>query len=743
MNYQEEDTEQPGLISDESQPENEAGITASAEPAQTKANATAQLKLSKREKDRIGRRIEEDFLNAIADHQSRMERFTSYYLRWRSRVGMEGGAEGKSNFNVPLVKSQVFLKWAKEIDAVLGDDAEIVSVPTGPADQADVGMQGRYMTWRVFKSMAITSKLATFIFRKNLFGRAHAYSPYCIETFEIPGDPVPQIDFDGPGFEPLWPDDIIVPAEDAQTIHDFSFVIRRIRLTPDELLAGEEQGIYSGVTENWEAIYRQAESNSRQRDASSEGVKKAKDAAEGVLYEGSLSGHQTLEVFEWYGRRRMLKGRGDGGEDNFARREKKETEIVVRYIKDLELVIGAQRLADIYPRMRNRRPFVEASMVKDGSYWCPGLAELLEDIEVELTVVDNLTVEAGEMTIGPPIGYQPGDGFDPDTFRYEPRMAIPMANPGSMKVIDIRPNLEYAVNRKQDLMAMSERLTGQTDMNVGRSPDRPNSPRTLGQTQLYMGAGDVRGSLETFMLREDLRLMLQHFWEIDCEYASSSQFFRVTEEQAKGLFETSQGGATMTQKERAGKMDFDLRFATGAHSREAVKQQKLQLYQVDLTNPLIATNPRALWHVTNEVHKAMGDDNFNRLVQEPPDTLPKTPDQEWALALQGKEIFVHPADLDDQHIQRHLSQVFEASQAPAQDRDPDAIAKMLEHIKETQAAKIQKQQAQAMANALAPMLGQLMGAGGQPGAPGQASPDLAGGAGFMQGGAPGGGLQNA
>jgi hypothetical protein len=695
----EQDDEQPGLTSEE--------------PEQFTANATTQLKLSKRERDRIGRCIEDDYYTAIGDHEIRMERFTGHYLRWRARVGMEGGAEGKSNFNVPLVKSQVFLKWAKEIDALLGDDAEIVSVPTGPSDQANVHKQGRYMTWRVFKSMGITSKLAVFIFRKNLFGRAHAYSPYKVETFDVPGSDVPEIDYDGPGFEPLWPDDIIVPAEDAETIHDFSFVIRRVRLTPDDLLEGERQGIYTGITEHWEEIYRAAESNSRQRDSSSETVKKAKDLAEGVLYEGSLSGHCSLEVWEWYGRRRMLKGKLDGAEDNFDRREKKETEIVCRYIKDIQLLISAQGLADLYPKMRRRRPFVEASMTKDGSYWCAGLAELLEDLETELTVVDNLTVEGGEMTVGPPIFYQPGDGFDPDTFRYEPRMAIPTANPQNVKTLDLRPNLEYAVMRKQDLMAMTERLTGQTDMNVGRAIDRPNAPRTLGQTQLFLGQGDVRGSLETFMLREDLRLMLQHFWEIDCQYASAQQFFRVTEEQAKGLFDTKDGGAVLTAKERAGKMDFDLRFATSAHSREQIKQQKLQLYQVDVTNPLIQTNPRALWYVTNEVHKAMGDDNFRNLIPEPPDTMPKTPDQEWALVLQGEEIYVHPEDIDDFHLQRHLAQVFEASQAPPQDRDPDAIAKMLEHIQQTQQAKIEKAQAQAMASALAPMIGQLMpGAGG-------------------------------
>jgi len=67
------------------------------------------------------------------------------------------------------------------------------------------------------------------------------------------------VDYEGPGFDPQWPDDIIVPVEEVDSIHDFSFVIRRYRVRPDDLLQGEEEGRYQGITENWEQILNLAQ----------------------------------------------------------------------------------------------------------------------------------------------------------------------------------------------------------------------------------------------------------------------------------------------------------------------------------------------------------------------------------------------------------------------------------------------------------------------------------------------------
>ena len=47
-------------------------------------------------------------------------------------------------------------------------------------------------------------------------------------------------------------------------------------------------------------------------------------------------------------------------------------------------------------------------------------------------------------------------------------------------------------------------------------------------------------------------------------FAPEAEFFRVTEEDADGLFDVKDGGAWMTSEERGGRYDFDIRFATNA-----------------------------------------------------------------------------------------------------------------------------------------------------------------------------------
>ena len=249
--------------------------------------------------------------------------------------------------------------------------------------------------------MKIPNRAAVFNFRKILFGRTHAYSPWVRETFDVPtidGDIQEAVHYEGPGFDPLWPDDFITPAEDVQSLHEFSFVIRKVRVAPDDLLRGEGT-LYQNITENWDSIVA-VSSSRRRRDLRDDRVKQEKDIAEGVLYEGNLSAAHCLTMYEWYGKWRKLKGK-DAAEGNTAAREKFESDIVIRYLPDLNLVVGVQDLAQMYPAKKNRRPFVEASLCKDGSYWSAGFGELLEAAERELTANHNMASRAGKFSRRP------------------------------------------------------------------------------------------------------------------------------------------------------------------------------------------------------------------------------------------------------------------------------------------------------------------------------------------------------
>ena len=663
------------------------------DPRSVKADAP-QLKLSKNELNRLAIRVREDYNADISDHQARMRRFTRYYQLWRKRSDIPAfGEEDTSNFRVPLIQWQVYSKWAKEHGALFGSDAEIVARAIGPDDQRRVRKVARFMTWRAFHSLKIVNRAAIFNFRKILNGRVHAKVEWIRDTFEVPtkgGGLQECVHYDGPGFEPLWPDDFIVPAEDVTSVQEFSHVIEKMRRTPDQLLRGEDEGRYQGIRNNFDDILHYAKEKKR-RDWQGEDVKREKDLAEGVTYEGALSAADCLTVHRWFGKWRMLTGRGDAREDNLARRDPYETDVLVTYLPDLDLIIGVQNLAEMYPLTKQRRPFVEAALVEDGSYWSPGFGELLEELEDELSVNYNLATEGGQFSVGPVILYKPASGFNPDTFEYRPHTAIASEDPAGVRVVDFKGDVSTTVIRGQELITYGERVTGQTDMNIGRTQDRPNAPRTARQTVALLEEGDVRASLETSALREHWGDILTWMWSLEQMYGSPRTFFRVTEEEAGGMFPVARGGTHLDEADRTGRYDFDLKFATSATARETKKQEQLALYQLDLQNPLVVNNPRALWTVLNNIHKAFGDERFRDIIPEPPALdAPIKPIDEWTRMLEHEDVYVNPQDNDQMHIEDHNRRLTDSASDP--NRDEDAYRRMemhvIEHIRAMQQKKL-------------------------------------------------------
>ncbi len=643
-----------------------------------------QLELSKNELGRLADRIDEDYYAALADHDTRMARFQSYYKRWRGRVEPPAiGEEDEPNFRIPITQWQVSSKLAKSMASLFGDDAEVNAKPIGPNDQKLVRKISRFATWRVFNSMKIVNPATIFEFRTILNGRAHAYAPWHRDTYWVPtpkGGEKEVTYYEGPGFFPLWPDDFIVPAEEVQTLHEFSFVMRRFRATPDELLRGEDADRYQGITDNWSNICNQAASKIRRDTRGGDQIKREKDIDEGVNYEG-LSPGNSLQIHQWYGKWRMLKGRKDASATNYDGRKRFESELVVSYIPELHLIVSVQDLAAMYPRAKNRRPFVESSLTKEGSYWGPSFGEVLEDIETELTINHALAGKAGQFSVGPILVYRPGTGFDPEDFEYQPGIAIASDDPAGVRLLQITADLQYPLANQQELIAISERVTGITDQNIGRTQSTPNAPRTARQTMALLEEGDVRASLDLSVLREDWGVILSHFWHLEQMYGQERTFFRVTEEDSGGLFQVAKGGAFLSRDETEEDFDFDLKFATNAWSKETNKQNQLSLYQLDLQNPLVAQNPRALWMVLDRIHKAFGDDRFSDLIPEPPDLgMPVKPQEEWTRMLQGEDVNVNPLDNDAVHLLDHNKRLAEAQMDP--NHDVEAYQKMVAHEQE-------------------------------------------------------------
>lgn len=713
---------------------------------------STQIKLPAEEIEQLKRRIEDDYSRSKGDHYRRMERFARAYRSWRARVdddSVRAGDGDKPNFHMPLIKWHVQSAVAAHIEALFGPDADITAEPTGPVDAKIVRKVSRYMRYTFMSRMNATLDVAAFEFRRVLLGRAFAYIPWVRRTHKHGTTGEEIVAYEGPRWINLNPDDVIVPSEEVASIHDFSFVIRRSVETFDELVIGEQAGRYQNIAQNRKALLEYADEHRVRYDRTGAETREHQDEAEGVNRADSLSGRNGILVYHWYGRWRMLRGKAGAAELDLEKRETTETDLVVKYIPELKLIVGVQDLRQLYPEHDHPRPIVEAALLPDGSYWGPGFFELLEEIEREMTAVNNLGVKAGEMSVAPPGFYSASTGIEPEKWKLEPGILYPVDDPRAVNFPQMRADLSFPIAYGQELKTVAERLTGRTDLNMGRTQAGPNAPRTLGQTQLLLEQGDIRSAFDLRTLRESMRGILRHIWELSLEYLGEHAFFRITEEEAGGLFSVHQGFASLDAADRTGHYDFDLTFATSRIGKEALKERQLALYQIDIANPLIVNNPRALYHVTAALHRAFGDEQFERLVPKPPDDeLSLPPDEEHTLMLQGEDVSPRPGDNDQDHLVAHDRKIKQLQQESANGGgDPDGLRRLVQHYHEQIAQLQQKRLMQTlMADVqknIPALLGGL-GGGGAGGAMGGAMGGLGGGgAGGAMGGAMGGGIPGA
>lgn len=705
-----------------------------------------QIALGDAEKTRLVNRIEEDFGNARTAHFERLEKFRGYLQKWENRVSApKPGDEELPNHTVPITQWTVFNKWARDLQALIGDDAEITARPTGPSDADKAAKVGAYMTSRLFDQMEILNPLAHFQFMRILYGRAIAYRPWYTKEIDWleNGKRSRKVIWDGPGFFPQSPDSIVVPGERGVTsIQDFSYVIRRVPVTVD-FLQRKDGTLFQGTSDREfvEKAIKIAQTGYDDSSLTDDKVRKEAERAEGVdLDTGSERARRTLWMWEWFGHWRPLKRRLiDGDQDDLTKRRAFEADWVIRYIPGMQKIVGCQDLLELYPRMTKRRPFSESSLIKDGSYWCKGFGALLEMIEDEATANSRLFTAAGELCVWPIIFYKPGAGMNPKVMKLGPGLGIPTEDPAGVNVVRLIPNMDYAIAKQQDSLANAERVTGISDQSLGRGIDRPNAPRTATGQLALIEEGNVRAYLDGTVLREDMEALVSEIWEMDCDLLEKKDpglWFRVTESTDVGTagFDTAKGGAYMTPEEFAGKYDFRLKFATSAWSREAQAQKVISFYQAAMTNPLVLQNPRALWVLLNRLSTALGIKDFSNIIPQPPDLdEPISPDQEWTKMLEGDdEVQPNPLDHDNLHLSKHMKQLAESRQDPH--ADIQARNLLIKHIQETRAQMASKQAIAALTSSLIQSI--QPGGGPQQVPPGMPQPGMPQPSGAPPGGAP-------
>lgn len=676
------------------------------------------LQLHNAELERLTHRIREDLRNADQDHAVRIQRAQQYARSARNAKDDKADPRFVTAYRVPLIEWVAESSLAKMMAQIFGQDAEIIAEPVGPADEKIVRKVSRYMQHLLFSLMRARKPLAAWIENALIYGRAFIYRPWHFKQQQG------EILYDAPLAVAIRPEDLILPAERGpMSIHEFSFVIHRQRTTPQRLLDGERAGRYFGIRAHFEDILQQA--GARQTEPHDHGDLEAmvREAESTGVQRVSWRdrGSEEMSTLSWYGRWRLPKDlAADVQLIDVESREADQTDLVVTVLPDVDnyRIIAIHRLRDIAPNVDHPRPFSDLAIKHGTEYWCKGLAEMLAPHEEELTAIYRRAMTVAEFNAFPPVFYRPSSGYDPQAHELRPMTAIPCDDPASIKQYDARGDIAALIEMFHATLGIVERLTGISDLGLGKAMDRPNAPRTATGQVAILEAGGERQALNQHAIREDLQVFLFDLWQMVCAYGDEEMFFRITEEEAGGLFDAQDGMASLTAAERGGRFDFVLKFATNAWNRAAISEKALQRYQLDINNPLIAGNPRAMWQVTRVAHEALDDERFADIVPEPPDLdVPKNPMHEWALLMQGEPAPVHPLDQDILHLQVHQEQ-FQKTMARGAN-DPEALQSLVQHIGEHMAQHARKQAFAAASGVMLEALGagpMMQGVGPETGA---------------------------
>ncbi len=698
---------------------------------------TKQLALSEQEKTLLEARITQDYQDDSADFANRNKAMKRWYRLWRNAMDTNGFPEQESsNFSIPLCLWIIKAILAKELDALLGEESEIVVSPIGKSDSTRQEKVKKWINWRIKNSLKLYTPFYDYLLQKRIFGttignlvwktkarNVKKMVPEKQEPLLQEGtDPitklpmvvsVPQldkmvarevevIDYDGPTFTVENLEDWVLPAN-AKDL-DCDHFVRILKLTTDEMLDLADEGKFDKTVlddeENWKKLRHLAETGHPDQNisGSEREVTEEKKAQEGLPSVPTGREEQVL-VHNWVGRFRL------GITEKKPEGDKRTTEIVVFYQPDTKLILGACRLVDIFPD--GRRPYILSQATRDvNKIWGIGDCEMLEPINSEMDALHQLAMDAGAGAIGPVVFYEPGSGYNPQSHKIEPWTAIPTANANGIKVVNLgQIQLGPYILLMRQLESFVERVMAISDPQMGRQSSQPNAPRTLGQQQILQGESNVILLLGIRLERESMRELLQRIWEMDKRWLPKPYFFRVTEEDP---------GDVLTEEDMQGDYDFDIGPVTMVSNRSQRMQETMQL----LTILLQLQMPQPLMALVKKIAVKLGHPDVAKLM---PDMEamqpPSTPEEENTRLIQGETVHVHPMDKHPSHIAVHedLAARIEASVIPlpngsqveAESQNPGVVGRIRAHNAEHQQAM--KQGVTGGMNAMTPRNGSGQG----------------------------------
>lgn len=472
---------------------------------------------------------------------------------------------------------------------------------------------------------------------------------------------------EGPEITLPEPIDIFVPAKGGQSPDDVPWMQQRLWMDEDDLRLKARLGrFYADVVEE---LIRQGPPRGDQPSMDSGLYRQRQDEAEGIEGMGpSNYRRDQWAILEDY---RRYDIDGDGFDE----------EIITWVCPWLGgRILGWDYLDNVYAH--GRRPFAVGRFMPIPFRWYgTPFAEMIKGIQDEINTIHNQRVDYATIQ-NLPFGFKRASAtLPPIQQRIRPGEFIDVDNPQQdIFIPKWQGNPAWGQQEEATLMQYNERLSGLTDLSVGRQPNRVGATRTAAGTQTLLSEAGLRfkTALQGFQrmwvrVFEDVLSLCQ-------EYLPPEQEFRITGRQP----------SVMRVKDRSeirGK--FDLRLASTAEMTNKQRQRDdATMIQQMIMNPMLLqaglVGLKGVRKASEDLLKAFGRDPSFYLEDKVP---VRTPQEELQIFNAGTYISPTAGENLQAHIQAH----YEALQSPMV--RPDVKKLIQRHIQET----IQLLQAQQMA----------------------------------------------
>lgn len=686
---------------------------------------------------RLDRQVELDLAaQVLADHANALQDRQEREHRWRLDDDQYHGRlpdkdvpwPGCANFFIPLTPTGVETMKPRLIESVLGDDQPILVRPVEATDEDRQDITERFLNWQVMTQMDMAPLVAESAHRFLVPGVVIAKTLWRVEerklrairsfptemklpeilkmllgsmtpedltkesdsetwtgtlrypsganretslTFKYLPDETQvllvkdEVTYEAPRVELIEVEDFIAPSNGGGDIQRLPWCAQRLWLNEQALRRKVRLRIFD--QDAVEALIRGDNPGGDESDLDSTAVREGRAEAEGVEAFGASSVRgEEYEVLEHY-------RRWDLDDDGW------DEEIVCWVSPQLpDRVLGWDYLDNLYAH--GRRPFrVGKFLPLPGRFYGRSFPELIRDLQDEINTIHNQNVDAATVRNTPGGFYRASSTMGPGQKPWSPGEWIPVDNPQTdVRAFEWGGNDMWGANQESTLYQMFERLTGLTDLALGRQPSRVGATRTATGVASLLSESGLRFKTAMAAFQRFWRDVFSDILALDQQYLPPGVEFRVTGRLPEMI-------RLASRADIAGR--FDLRLATTSESlnRSVLREDatiKLQMAMNPLVLQLGLIGPKGLRRLMRQFFLAYGETDPDLVLElARPDAVMHTPQQEMQLWVSGGD--AEPSMAEDLmgHYEQH--QVDLQDPLVRETLGPTGIQKVERHLAKT------------------------------------------------------------